>query len=117
LGLLIFEKAALAWPMAAIWGLHPLLTEAVTNIVGRADLLAAFGVFAGLLCHVKASTSIRHDSNELPRSLVAVATPCLSSVLSILFGLLDEAEVNFQNIHGMDMLGYKLSDNDRDTFQ
>jgi protein O-mannosyl-transferase len=51
LGWLIFEDAALAWALAAIWGLHPLLTESVTNIVGRADLLAGFGVLAGLLCY------------------------------------------------------------------
>jgi tetratricopeptide (TPR) repeat protein len=53
LGVLIFGEAAPAFALAAIWGLHPLLTESVTNIVGRADLLAAFGVLAGLLCHAK----------------------------------------------------------------
>jgi tetratricopeptide (TPR) repeat protein len=37
--------------MAALWAVHPVLTESVTNIVGRADLLAAFGVLAGLLCY------------------------------------------------------------------
>lgn len=57
LGLLIFGDAALALALAAIWGLHPLLTESVTNIVGRADLLAAFGVLAGLLCHARAAVS------------------------------------------------------------
>ena len=31
-----------------------MLTESVTNIVGRADLLAAFGVLAGLLCYARA---------------------------------------------------------------
>src|SRR5262249_50018907 len=34
--------------IAAVWAVHPLSTEAVTNIVGRADLLAATGVLAGL---------------------------------------------------------------------
>jgi tetratricopeptide (TPR) repeat protein len=53
LGLLIFEEAPVALSLAAIWGLHPLLTEAVTNVVGRADLLAAFGVLGGLLCHIQ----------------------------------------------------------------
>ena len=43
--------------LAAIWGLHPLLTESVTNIVGRADLLAAFGVLAGLLCYVRGASA------------------------------------------------------------
>ena len=53
LGILIFGEPSLSWALAALWGLHPLLTESVTNIVGRADLLAAFGVLAGLLCYVK----------------------------------------------------------------
>jgi hypothetical protein len=53
LGLLIFGEAAPAFAMAALWSLHPVLTEAVTNVAGRADLLAAFGVLAGLLCYVR----------------------------------------------------------------
>src|SRR5581483_10327328 len=40
-----------------LWSLHPVLTESVTNLVGRADLLAAFGVLAGLLCYVQATRS------------------------------------------------------------
>jgi tetratricopeptide (TPR) repeat protein len=57
LGVLTFGETEAAWALAAIWGLHPLLTESVTNIVGRADLLAAFGVLAGLLCHVKGASA------------------------------------------------------------
>jgi tetratricopeptide (TPR) repeat protein len=56
LGIVVLGEIAPAWALAAIWGLHPLLSEAVTNIVGRADLLAAFGVLAGLLCYVKATS-------------------------------------------------------------
>ena len=56
LGLLVFQetrlKEHLALALAAVWAVHPVLTESVTNIVGRADLLAGFGVLAGLLCHV-----------------------------------------------------------------
>ncbi len=55
LGIWIFGAPALGLALAAIWGLHPLLTEDVTNIVGRADLLAAFGVLMGLLCHFRAT--------------------------------------------------------------
>jgi tetratricopeptide (TPR) repeat protein len=57
LGVLVFGETAPALALAAIWGLHPLLTESVTNIVGRADLLAALGVLAGLLCHVKGASA------------------------------------------------------------
>ncbi len=53
LGILIFVDPALALALAALWGLHPLLTDSVTNVAGRADLLAAFGVLAALLCYMK----------------------------------------------------------------
>ena len=51
LGLAIFEQIPGAVLLSALWGLHPVLTESVTNIVGRSDMLAAFGVLAAVLCH------------------------------------------------------------------
>jgi protein O-mannosyl-transferase len=51
LALLLLQETAPAFAMAALWALHPVLTESVTNIVGRSDLLSAFGVLAGLLCY------------------------------------------------------------------
>jgi tetratricopeptide (TPR) repeat protein len=51
LGLVLFDDIPAALMLSALWGLHPVLTESVTNIVGRADLLAAFGVLASLLCY------------------------------------------------------------------
>ena len=59
LGTLIFGAPALGLSLAAIWGLHPLMTESVTNIVGRADLLAAFGILMGLLCHIRSMAEAR----------------------------------------------------------
>jgi tetratricopeptide (TPR) repeat protein len=53
LGLAIFGEVPLALGLAALWGVHPVLTESVTNIVGRADLLGAFGVLAALHAHRK----------------------------------------------------------------
>lgn len=58
LGIAVFAETAPSFALAAIWGLHPVLTESVTNIVGRADLLAAFGVLAGLLCYLKAAPAV-----------------------------------------------------------
>src|SRR5262249_58306460 len=49
--------ACRSWPaafIAAVWAVHPFGTEAVTNIVGRADLLAAFGVLASFSAHLEA---------------------------------------------------------------
>jgi len=45
------------WPAAfaaALWAVHPVGTEAVTNIVGRADVLAAFGVLLSFYAHLAA---------------------------------------------------------------
>ena len=59
LGLLVLVEFWPAFAMAAIWAVHPALTESVTNIVGRADLLAAFGVLAGVLCYARSITAGR----------------------------------------------------------
>jgi tetratricopeptide (TPR) repeat protein len=44
---------------AAIWAVHPLLTESVTNIVGRADLLSGMAVLSGFLMYLKSAESQR----------------------------------------------------------
>jgi Flp pilus assembly protein TadD len=44
------------WPavfIAAVWAVHPAATESVTNIVGRADLLAGMAVLSGFLMYLK----------------------------------------------------------------
>lgn len=63
LGLIIFAAPMPAFALAAMWGLHPLLTEAVTNVIGRADLLAGFGVLAGLLCYFKGQSAQGHRTS------------------------------------------------------
>src|SRR5437868_2857712 len=48
------------WPalfIAGLWAVHPVLTESVTNLVGRADLLAGMAVLGGVLRHLKSSES------------------------------------------------------------
>ena len=57
LGLAIWRRTDLSLGLAGLWGLHPVLTESVTNIVGRADELAAFGVLAALLCYVRGTAA------------------------------------------------------------
>ncbi len=58
LGIMTLGAPVAALALAAIWGLHPLLTEGVTNVVGRADLLAAFGILLGLLFHLRATETV-----------------------------------------------------------
>jgi protein O-mannosyl-transferase len=48
------------WPsvfLAALWAVHPVLTESVTNMVGRADLLAGMALLGGLLIYLKSAES------------------------------------------------------------
>jgi tetratricopeptide (TPR) repeat protein len=60
--------------LAALWAVHPVSTEAVTNIVGRADLLAALGVLGALYSHVRAA-DMRGTSRLMWRTAeVAAAT-------------------------------------------
>jgi tetratricopeptide (TPR) repeat protein len=48
------------WPsvwMAALWAVHPVLTESVTNMIGRADLLAGMTLLGGFLMYLKSTES------------------------------------------------------------
>jgi tetratricopeptide (TPR) repeat protein len=64
LGLAVFGEMWPAFAMSMLWALHPILTESVTNVAGRADLLAAFGVLAGLLCYVRSERRTAPSSSE-----------------------------------------------------
>ena len=49
------------WPpvfIAGLWAVHPVLTESVTNIAGRADLIATSAVLAGLLLYLKSTEAV-----------------------------------------------------------
>jgi tetratricopeptide (TPR) repeat protein len=55
LALRLIRKFWVAVFIAAVWAVHPVLTESVTNIIGRADLLAAATVIGGLLLYLKSA--------------------------------------------------------------
>jgi tetratricopeptide (TPR) repeat protein len=48
-------RVRLAWIAAAIFGLHPVTVESVTNIVGRADLLATLSILSGGWCYIRST--------------------------------------------------------------
>src|ERR1035437_6024718 len=56
LGLRLAGWRPAAWT-AALWAVHPVLTESVTNMVGRADLLAGMAVLGGWLLYQKSAES------------------------------------------------------------
>jgi tetratricopeptide (TPR) repeat protein len=60
--------------IAAVWAVHPVLTESVTNVAGRADLLAGTSLLAGVLFYLK--------SKDDRRWLFALAAVTLLGVFS-----------------------------------
>jgi tetratricopeptide (TPR) repeat protein len=65
------------WPslfIAALWAVHPVLTESVTNIVGRADLLAGMAVLSGLLLYWKSAEARGWNRAAWLAALAAVTT-------------------------------------------
>jgi protein O-mannosyl-transferase len=65
------------WPafcVAAVWAVHPVLTESVTNIVGRPDLLAAASILGGLLISFEAAEAKGWPRLAWLAGLMAVTT-------------------------------------------
>ena len=74
LGLRLFARAGPAFFSAALWAAHPIGTECVANVAGRADLLATMAILGGLLFYAR----MKHGGGRLdwPRLAVffAIAT-------------------------------------------
>ena len=49
----LFRDRRAAFLGAALFGLHPVATEAVANIIGRTDILVGLSVFGALLCFIR----------------------------------------------------------------
>jgi len=72
----------LFWPslfVAAVWAVHPLTTEAVTNLVGRADLLAALGVLGALFAYTRSSETRERTSSWWFAAAIVAATVAIFS--------------------------------------
>lgn len=70
------QLLATPWPAfaaAALWAVHPIATDAVANLAGRADLLAAGGVLGGLLVYDSWTRAPR------PRWLLCAALAALAA--------------------------------------
>jgi hypothetical protein len=50
----LFDRKLPAFFAAALWTVHPVGTESITNVSGRADLLAALGILGGLVLYIRA---------------------------------------------------------------
>lgn len=58
LALRLLARPAPAFFAAALWAVHPIATEAVDNVVGRADLLAALAVLSALLLYLRGTRPV-----------------------------------------------------------
>ena len=90
LGLILFDGIPPALALAALWGVHPVLTEAVTNIVGRADMLAAFGVLASLVAY---HHSLRRDGQARAALVAGIALAATAGMFSKESGIVALAAV------------------------
>ncbi len=79
---LLFEEATIPFISSLLFAVHPIHTEAVTGIVGRAELLAAFFFIAALILHIKGSDDKR---SRLSGTVFLVA-----SLFSYFFALLSK---------------------------
>jgi tetratricopeptide (TPR) repeat protein len=52
---IVLRSRAYAFWTAALFTAHPIATEAVTNVIGRADLLAALAVLGGTLLYIRST--------------------------------------------------------------
>jgi len=65
------------WPAAftaALWAVHPALTESVTYMVGRSDLLAGVAVLGGLVMYLRATESAGRRTILWLAGLLAITT-------------------------------------------
>ncbi|HWP66763.1 MAG TPA: hypothetical protein VNO26_12695, partial [Candidatus Limnocylindria bacterium] len=75
--LALFRRLGLATAAAVVatllFAVHPVTTEVVANVAGRADLLAALGVLCGLLCQARARAARGGARMAWETGLVAAA--------------------------------------------
>ncbi len=76
---------AAALASAALFAVHPLHTEAVTGIVGRAELLMAFGVLLSMICYARGRNSSRPFSFYMLASWAAFGLALLSKEQALIF--------------------------------
>jgi tetratricopeptide (TPR) repeat protein len=109
--LLALALVGVFWPAfwtGVLFAVHPVATEAVTNVVGRADLMATLAVLAGLLLYARARQC--RGVRALPW-LAGLGVAALAGVLSkesavALLGLMVAWDLLVARGEGMRVAGY-----------
>ena len=89
----------LALSTAALWAVHPVLTESVTNIIGRADLMAGMAVLSGFWMYLKSTESVGFPRLAWLAGLAAATTAGVFSKESavVLPGVIVLYELSFHS--------------------
>jgi len=97
LAALIFREKKTAFFAAAVWAVHPIVTESVANIAGRADLLATMFVLCGLWVYTRiAAGPVRRWRWALAGLFVAASLGVFSKEsAAVLLGLMLLWDVTF----------------------
>jgi tetratricopeptide (TPR) repeat protein len=74
LAFLLLRKREQAFCAAALWAVHPLATESVTNVAGRADLLVTTATLGGVLLYAHARASAGRARGLAAVGLFVIAT-------------------------------------------
>jgi tetratricopeptide (TPR) repeat protein len=88
LALRLVSEPMAAFFAAAIWAVHPLATESVANIAGRADLLATMAVLGGLLLYDRILACERWRPKVAALFGVALAGVLSKESAAVLVGLM-----------------------------
>jgi tetratricopeptide (TPR) repeat protein len=94
LALLLFGRAGPAFFAAALWAVHPICTESVTSIAGRADLLAALAILGGLLLYLRAPGK----GGPLALFTIATAGVFAKENAAVLIGLMLLWDLSFRSV-------------------
>lgn len=106
--LMLLRKVWPAFFVAALFATHPVGTESVANMVGRADLLVTAVVLAGLLCYVKSTRVSGWRKVGWLSSL---------SILTLLGVFCKESAVVVLGVMGLYDVTYRMEKLDSGTFR
>lgn len=95
----ILKKRTLSWAAAALFAVHPLQWEAVSNIAGRSILLCAFGYFLAFWLYLKFVEDKRRQGHYLG-AFLAYGLALLSKESAVTFPLVLVAYEALVNLRG-----------------
>lgn len=104
LAIRLFQSRWPAFFAAAVWAVHPIGVESVTNIAGRADLLAAAGLLGAVLIYASGKITAARSIAIFALALAAALAKETGAVLLALFALWEVTIGNRERRHWRELL-------------